>query len=214
MSALTAARKLGRSPGAATTSERILDTAELLTRQRGFNGFSYADIAAELELSKPSLHYHFRTKAELGLALIERYNERFIRALARIDAAGADARRRLGAYVALYAEVLDGGRMCLCGILAAEYQTLSAPMQRAVVTFFERNEAWLAAVLDQGRREGTLRFEGSPSVMAQALLGGLEGALLVSHSFADPARFEASAHRLLSALVGAGSDSGEPARTW
>ncbi len=55
------------------TATRILDVAERLVQTRGFNGFSYADIAAELHITKASLHYHFASKAELGEALILRY---------------------------------------------------------------------------------------------------------------------------------------------
>ena len=44
---------------------------------RGFNNFSYADIATELGITKASLHYHYPGKAELGEALITRYSERF-----------------------------------------------------------------------------------------------------------------------------------------
>ena len=52
------------------TSTRILDVAERLVQVRGFNGFSYADVAGELNITKASLHYHFAGKAELGEALI------------------------------------------------------------------------------------------------------------------------------------------------
>ena len=51
----------------------------------GFNGFSYADIAAELGITKASLHYHFQSKAELGDALIARYARRFADALSGIE---------------------------------------------------------------------------------------------------------------------------------
>ena len=44
-----------------------------LVQVTGFNGFSYADIAAELQLTKAALHYHFAGKAELGEALLARY---------------------------------------------------------------------------------------------------------------------------------------------
>jgi AcrR family transcriptional regulator len=37
-----------RKPGNADTAARILDSAERLVQSRGFNGFSYADVAAEL----------------------------------------------------------------------------------------------------------------------------------------------------------------------
>ena len=55
------------------TAERILDIAERLVQTRGFTNFSYADIAAELGITKASLHYHFPGKAELGQGGIERY---------------------------------------------------------------------------------------------------------------------------------------------
>ena len=55
------------------TAERILDIAERLLQTRGFTNFSYADIAAELGITKASLHYHFPGKGELGQALISRY---------------------------------------------------------------------------------------------------------------------------------------------
>ena len=42
----------------AGTASKILDVAERLVQVRGFNGFSYADIAAELHITKAALHYH------------------------------------------------------------------------------------------------------------------------------------------------------------
>src|SRR3954453_2436571 len=109
---------------ASDTAQRILDTAEALVQVRGFNGFSYADVATELGITKAALHYHFRGKAPLGQALVARYAARFADALASIDAGRAPAAARLDAYATLYADVLSEQRMCLCGMLAAEYQTL------------------------------------------------------------------------------------------
>src|ERR1700689_901360 len=74
-----------------STRTRILDVAEGLVQVRGFNGFSYADIAAELAITKASLHHHFPSKAGLGEALIVRYTERFTDALAAIDAQASAA---------------------------------------------------------------------------------------------------------------------------
>ena len=70
----------------ADTATKILDVAERLVQARGFNGFSYADVADELGISKAALHYHFPGKAELGEALMERYAARFARALIDVDA--------------------------------------------------------------------------------------------------------------------------------
>jgi len=111
---------------AATT---ILDVAEKLAQTRGYNGFSYADIATQLGVTKASLHYHFRSKAELGRALIERYGRIFGAALDGIDRQTRAPRAKLRRYVELYNSVLSNERMCLCGMLAAEYATLPKPMQ-------------------------------------------------------------------------------------
>jgi AcrR family transcriptional regulator len=112
-----------KATAAADTAQRVLDVAERLVQTRGFNGFSYADIAAALGITKASLHYHFPTKADLGRRLIERYEHRFLEAVAAIDRSGADAREKLRRYAAIYVDVLRANRMCLCGMLASDYAT-------------------------------------------------------------------------------------------
>jgi len=59
-----------------------------------------------------------------------------------------------------------------------------------VVGFFDQSESWLTRVLEQGRAEGTLSFDGSAASAAQAIVSGLEGALLVARPYPDVERFE------------------------
>jgi TetR/AcrR family transcriptional repressor of nem operon len=188
--------------GDADTASRILDIAERLVQVRGFNGFSYADISSELKISKASLHYHFPGKAELGEALIGRYAARFTDALQAIDTSTGDARAKLEAYASIYADVLRDRRMCLCGMLAAEYNTLPEPMRGAIIGFFDQNEAWLTAVLEQGQEEGSVSLSGSSAEAAQTIVSSLEGALLIARPYDDVARFRAAAARLMASLAG------------
>ncbi len=184
-----------------STASRVLDVAERLVQTRGFNGFSYADISAELGITKATLHHHFATKAELGHALIERYAENFKAALATIDARSTGARRKLESYVQLYREVLSGQRLCLCGMLAAEYRTLPKPMQLGIRRFFDANETWLATVIERGRRAGELQKRGTAIDVARMLLGALEGAMLVAWPSNDVERFAAAADTALGCLT-------------
>jgi TetR/AcrR family transcriptional repressor of nem operon len=86
-------------------------------------------------------------------------------------------------------------------------------MRDAVIRFFDDNEAWLAGVLEQGQAEGALHLGGSASEAAQAIVSGLEGALLVARPYGDVARFQAAATRLLTSLASAGSpDQISPSR--
>ena len=188
-------RKLG------STAERTLGVAERLVQVRGLNGFSYADVANELDVTTASSHYHFRGKAELGEALIARYSARFADSLERIDRDVAHAPAKLDAYVAIYSGLLQGDRICLCGMLAAEYETLPTPMRGAVTKFFEDNEAWLTNVLAQGQADGSLSITGTPGDASQMILNGLEGAMLIARTYGGLTRFESSASRLLDALT-------------
>jgi len=185
------------------TRTRILDVAERLVQSRGFNAFSYGDIASELGVTTASLHYHFAGKAELGRALIARYAARFTEALDGIDARLLDARARLDAYAGLYSDLLQQGRFCLCGMLAAEYETLPEPMRDAVVEFFNRNEAWLSDVLKLGEGQGSLHVTGQRADVARLIISGLEGAMLVTRPYGEVARFKTAAVQLLASLAGA-----------
>jgi TetR/AcrR family transcriptional regulator, transcriptional repressor for nem operon len=185
----------------AGTATRVLDVAEHLVQARGFNGFSYADIAAELGITKAALHYHFAGKADLGEALISRYASRFAAALADVDASARTARARLSGYTDLYLQVLRDRRMCLCGMLAAEYQTLPAPMQTGVIRFFDENEDWLEHVLEEGRADGSLQFTGAARDTARMIIGSLEGAMLIARPYGEISRLEAIAASLVAGLT-------------
>jgi TetR/AcrR family transcriptional repressor of nem operon len=180
-----------------STASDILDTAERLVQSRGFNGFSYADVSSELGITKAALHYHFAGKAELGESLISRYNERFDAALVAIDASEMPPADKLLAYCELYRGTLAGQRMCLCGMLAAEYNTLGEPMREAIGRFFDHNRDWLAALLESGREAGALGFAGPVDQAAQTIIAALEGAMLVARPYRDTAVLDAVIERLV-----------------
>jgi TetR/AcrR family transcriptional repressor of nem operon len=189
------------SGSARGTSDRILDVAERLVQTRGFNGFSYADVASELDVTKASLHYHFETKAALGRALIARYHDVFDRLLAEIDEQTKSAPEKLARYVDLYRGVLAKDRMCLCGMVAAELATLPKAMQDEIRRFFTANEDWLARVLEEGARSKELHLRGAPRAVARVLLGALQGAMLVARSYGGVPHFNVSAKQLLADLA-------------
>jgi TetR/AcrR family transcriptional regulator, transcriptional repressor for nem operon len=189
----------GRNGG---TSQRILDIAERLMQVRGYNGFSYADVAETLHLTKASLHYHFPSKAELGRRLMERYTQNFLSALATIDGTSTSARQKLERYVSIYSDVLANNRMCLCGMLAAEYATLPKSVRAEVTRFFDANEAWLAAVMERGAQSEGLNLASPPAEAARLMIAALEGAMMLARSYGDAARFDRVGQRLVADIAG------------
>lgn len=185
------------------TRGELLDAAEALVRTRGYNGFSYRDLADEVGIKTASIHYHFPAKADLGHALIEKERERFGNALTRLEVEEKDPRRRVERFIQLLqaSTIGCGNRMCLGAMLAVEQEALPDTMANAVRRLFTENEAWLARVLEEGRRKRQFRFQGSADVAARALFSALEGALLTARAFRDVGRFEAICRWIMEALT-------------
>lgn len=166
-----------RELGCRDTKTAILDTAEEMLQRRSFNSFSYSHISEQLGLRKASVHYHFASKSDLGVALIERYRERFQHWCEELRAAELSARCRIEAYVARYRDVLEEDKICPGGVLCTEYNTIDPPMQMALRELVHSHHEWLAATLEQGRRAGELAFRGEATDQAALLSATLQGAV-------------------------------------
>ncbi len=163
-------------------AEEILNSAERLARRRGYNGFSFRDLAEEVGIKGASVHYHFPTKADLGAAVTHRYTERFIAALGDPNDPGVAPHALLERYVYAFRRALVRDRqMCLCGMFGAEVESLPPEVASEVRTFFEQNIEWLAAVLS--RLAGGAPGDGATAeTQALTILAMLEGALVVARA--------------------------------
>lgn len=192
------------------TALKIIDAAQELAQTRGYNGFSYKDIAERVGIRTASIHYHFPSKADLGVAMVEQYRRFVNGAIADIDTAvgaaegkrGAGAPERLHRYAGVLERVLNtGNRMCLGGMLASDYATLPPEVQREVSGFISENEQWLGRVLGDGRKAGSLTFAGTPESAATTLFSALEGAMLTARGCEDAKRFGRASAWIVSALT-------------
>jgi TetR/AcrR family transcriptional repressor of nem operon len=184
------------------TKDKLLTAAERLCQTRGYNGFSFRDLADVVGIRSASIHYHFPTKADLGKALIIRYRQKMENALAEIERRETTVAGRFKRFVSMLRDILkDENRMCLCGILAAEAGTLSDEMKAELRRFFDECEGWMAKQLHAGRQRGEVAFVGAPAVAARALFGAIEGAMITSRAFNEESRLLESANWMLSQMA-------------
>ncbi|PLC50826.1 TetR family transcriptional regulator [Pollutimonas subterranea] len=162
------------------TALRVLDAAQILIQNNGYNGFSYEDLSKMVGLRKPSLHHHFPKKEDLGATVVERYTERFVLALHEIENTYVGAKEQIQAYVDLFIDTYGATqRLCPCGMLGAEAETLPERVRAGVTAFFEFNLSWLEAVITRGEKSGTFTLRDSPDQAALLLFAALEGAMVV-----------------------------------
>ena len=165
---------------------------------------SYQDLSKAIGITKASIHYHFPTKAELLEALVRRYSAYFLGVVDRILAAEASGMEKLHRYSELFAATLagsDGEKACPCGMLGAEAATLGDETLQLLRDFYTGNNRRLEMMLEEGRHDGSIQFEGAAADVASVLFTSLEGALLVSRVRGGLEGFRAVAAQLLRLLA-------------
>lgn len=80
-----------RTTQGAQTAERILDAAELLFSERGFDGTGLREVAREAGIRAPSLYNHFPNKEALYAAVLERAFRPLLGLLEAFQSGGEEA---------------------------------------------------------------------------------------------------------------------------
>src|SRR3546814_6177257 len=143
-----------RPRGRPDTREAILSCAQALLQQRGFNGFSYQHIAAELGLRTAAIHYHFPAKDDLGVALVRRYRDNFQNWMHDQHFSGTGWARLQG-YFGTYLSYLEigEGRLCPGGVFGSDFGVLSDEMRTEARMLMRETYGWLMLTLEEGRSE-------------------------------------------------------------
>jgi TetR/AcrR family transcriptional repressor of nem operon len=173
--------------------EAILDVAEAMIRNAGFNAFSTRDVASTVGIKAASVHYHFPTKADMGVAVTERYTDRFLKQLGDSGRFKNGAREVVSLYVNSFRETLvRDDKLCLCAVLGAEIGGLPPEVGGHTRIFFDRNLAWLRKALVGSSKMSP----ADANAFAVHILASLEGGMMLSKSLDNEKIFEGVATML------------------
>jgi TetR/AcrR family transcriptional repressor of nem operon len=186
-----------------STSQQIVGEAYRLIMTRGYNGFSYADIAAAIGIRKASVHHHFAGKSDLAIAVVEQSRAIIRGQLERLAEVEPDASAALRDYARYWERCIldDSAPFCVAAILAAELPSLPDNLAAAVRAHFAELTDWLTRILTLGVRQGNVALVRSPAEEADAFISAIYGAMLSARAFGEPERFAAIVETLLSRVV-------------
>lgn len=170
---------------------RLLRAAEKTTYRRGFGNASIADIAQAAQVPLGNVYYYFRTKDEMGNAIIELRVSRFRKLLQEFDKARSP-KERLCAFVQTKirnrATLARNG--CPVGTLCSELRKLGGGAGNKSKVLFAEALSWMEK---QFRALG----KGVASRgLAVHLLSATQGVSLLGHTFHDPGMIQREAGRL------------------
>jgi len=170
------------------TRAEIMLAARAAVQSHGYNALSFRELAKEVGIKSASVHYHFPTKGDLAAALASQYTDEAAAFFDALRESTQDHAQRMAAYTAVFRRALENdNRMCLCGILAAEYDDLPAQVRGEVDRFIAVNTRWLVEVLAE--RQPRLKAKALEA-QALAVLAAIEGAQLMARGREDLKAFD------------------------
>lgn len=172
---------------ARSTKSMIIKSAEELILSYGYQGFSYNDISNSINIRKASIHYHFPTKEDLGVAFITKYSRLF--ALWSKRAEKLSSRGKLDAFCLMYGELSKGcTRICPIGMVAADYHKMPEQIQQRSQELITQVETWLESMICTGMENKEFKETLHPQEMSRHFIYAMSGALKMARIFKDNSR--------------------------
>ena len=181
-----------------STREQIIELTDTLIRDYGYNAISFYDIAQKLKIKNASIHYHFPTKSDLGIALLERHTQR-LRELTE-SAKAKDSKVKIKSFWSIYDAIHHEGRVCLVGSLATDLKTIEPKMAKALKIFANEILEWVTAMLKEGKENKTFTFPETPRTKALMIISNMLAAVQLSRLTGD-SDFQIIRETVLSGLL-------------
>lgn len=174
--------------------EKLLEIACQAFGQKGYEATSVDDLLAQAEVSPSNFYYHFKSKEELALEVLESIFERSREKFRPLyENQGLKASEKLKQLHGQFVQRMERSRCsggCPMGNLAAELSDANSRFREKIAGFFEECIGGIEGIVRQGVREGEFRPDLDPRASAALLFGSLEGLMLVSKSLRKLAPLE------------------------
>jgi AcrR family transcriptional regulator len=194
------ATRIGLTERGAATRARIVSAAAELVGVHGVSGTSLDAVMAASETSKSQLYHYFGNKDELMCAVVEAQAGKVIDfqgSCLKSVRSLADLRKWRDTVVRLN-RAHGGVGGCPIGSLASELSDRSETARTLIVKSFRTWESHLAGAFEAMVGAGELDAAVNKSVLATAVLGALQGGLLLAQTTRSTKPLELSLDMALS----------------
>jgi len=153
------------------SKEQILIAAAQIFRSKGFHAASMRDIAAAVDLQKPSLYHHFLSKQEILFELLNYALDLLIERMKDVVSQPLPAEEKLSTAIHTCLEFLTD-HADLAGVLLLEYRSLEPELRARHILRRDQFEDLWFTILKEGIDNGVFSIE-NPVLTTRAILGVL-----------------------------------------
>ena len=173
--------------------EKILVSAKELFHENGFQQTSVDEILRRSGVTKSNFYYHFKSKEELGLIILDRFIQLYesdvlMKTLGNKELTPSERLIEFYRSVRTFHRDLEKPRGCPFGNMAIEMSGSNESFREKLSVFFNAWEKIIEECISEGMRSGDFRGDLPPGVIAQLILSHLEGAIMMvkTHRSIEP----------------------------
>ncbi len=183
------------------TKTQALDLAKKYLQTLGFNGFSFQTIADSLGIKKASLHYYFSSKEEMGLALLDDYENGHKTWAAKVQE--LPAKTKLEKMVKGFCSLsIKHDMICPVGAFTSDFNSISPKLKNRLKEFHFLIRDWLVETIEQGKKEGSIKKSTDAVIAADLFLSTLQGGVQVARVRGDQEGLRTMLQAMLDQLHG------------
>ncbi len=162
----------------ADTRDSIIELADQLIRDKGYNAFSFKDISNTIGIKTASIHYHFPAKSDLGVAVIREHKQRIERF--KNGLAGKTPPEKVKQFLGIYATINAENRICLVGSLGSDFNTIDPHIQNELKRFAGLVLELLTGILEEGKKKKVFAFDTPARTKALLIITSITAAIPLS----------------------------------
>lgn len=165
------------------TRQQIIHKATLLFTRSGYNNTSLSQILASTGLAKGGFYFHFKSKEELGRAVLEYLESCWTQQMLEKMSGAKNAKEKLNLIL-----TSPGDCHCAEGLrptilllnLATEMIEVNDDFSRRLQRIFKGWWIVIEAIIEEGKMEGVFRKNLNPTAVAAIILSNIMGANLLA----------------------------------
>jgi len=168
------------------TKKKIIEGAEILFTENGYDSTTVQDICNKAEISKGAFFYHFPTKEFLFLEILDKYLSELDKRMNEIEKKSKNTLRAMEEMVIILEEIFitSEGKFTIF-LEFLRKASKETEIMKKISYQFQKYKKYVYEMIEKGKREENIKKEIDSEFISQLIISLAIGMILKSSLFLD-----------------------------